>query len=148
KAAAALQDIANRTQYIVMANDLFHLRRGGRISVATAMVGTMLQIKPLFTFNRNGKLCVTEKIKGQLKAMHQLVKIFLKNTAGHPSFVYIAQADCAALACELRAMIQDECPQAIIKIGYIGPVIGTHTGPGTLGFGYLCPTEKPVIKQD
>lgn len=124
---------APRLNVIILPRDLFHLYRGGRVSRASAVVGSMLQIKPLIEFTKSGKLKVTGKVSGWTKGMRSMVKFALKNAENvERDGVYIAHADAYEDSCEIKAMLQEEA-SADVKIGWIGPIIGTHTGPGTVG---------------
>lgn len=127
------QKCAANSHYAIMANDLFHLRRGGRVSAASAVIGTLLQIKPILNFTPDGKLAVIDKVKGLTKALNTMVKLTRKTAVNiENQTIYIAHADAYENAMELKSLIQDIVPVSV-TIGYIGPIIGTHTGPGALG---------------
>lgn len=138
-----IQSVAPRVHHLIMANDLFHLKRGGRVSAVSAIVGTILQIKPIIVMTSEGKLLPVEKMKGITKAFHHMVKNCKKDAEDVMNqTLYIAHADCPELAADLKAMVQEEIPVPV-KIGYIGPIIGTHTGPGTVGLVFIgCKKPK------
>lgn len=119
--------------------DLFFLKRGGRVSSATAVLGTVLQIKPVMHVDNEGKLINVQKARGRdasIKAM--LAK--MRETAIDPEnqTVYICHGDCYDDAKRLADMISAEFGIKDILIGYVGPVIGAHSGPGTLALFFLA----------
>lgn len=114
-----------------------HLRHGGRVSMAAAAMGTMLQIKPLLHVDNAGVLEVTEKPRGQKKAMEALIAHL--RAGWEPSFspfVAIGHGDSPDRAAQLKELILVEFSNADIRTGDIGPVIGAHTGPGMLAVLY------------
>ena len=118
----------------VTVDDLFHLKRGGRVSAATAVVGTMLNIKPMIYVNDEGKLVNTAKARGRKASIAQLVKRFDELSQGCDNeTITIAHGDCPEDAAQLEAMIREKHPEVKNVItGYVGGVIGAHTGPGVL----------------
>ena len=118
----------------VTVNDLNHLKRGGRVSATTALVGSMLNIKPMIHVDNDGKLATIAKMRGRKGAMEQLVKRFgeLKGDWENET-VFVAHGDCPEDAKTLAAMVKAKYPQVKnVEIGYVGGVIGAHTGPGVL----------------
>ena len=118
--------------------DMFdHLKHGGRVSAATAAMGTMLGIKPMLHVNADGKLDVAEKPRGQRKAMAaQLSRMDLGWIPDNCQRVIIGHGDDKERANLLAAEVAKRNPEAQIQITYIGPVIGAHTGPGMLALIY------------
>lgn len=133
-AADALRAYAHRPQVYIIADDLFHLCRGGRVSAAAAVVGSMFKIKPLIVFDDAGKLQVYKKPLGWKKAL-KMVLDHIDEYCPQPSAkkFWIAHADALDKAEEAKAAIERAYPGAVVQIGWIGPVIGAHTGPGTIG---------------
>ena len=114
-------------------NDLFHLKRGGRVSSATALVGTMMNIKPILHVNDEGKLIPIGKVMGRKKSLHRLFEILLEtNELEEEDPIYISHADCLADAEFLKETIEKSFPKNPVFISYIGPVIGAHAGCGTV----------------
>ena len=110
-----------------------HLKHGGRVSAATAAVGSLLQIKPMLRLSETGELAVTEKPRGNRRAMEALLKRMRQGWTPQLSpSVIVGHGDCPDRAEELRRAVQAEFPTAQVTIAPIGPVIGTHTGPGML----------------
>ncbi|MGD9901543.1 MAG: DegV family protein [Spirochaetales bacterium] len=133
-----LQEIKHKIQHWFLISDLFHLRRGGRISGAKAVIGTVLQTKPILTINNEGKLDIVAKAIGTKKAIKILVdKLEEMGLENIEQDVYIAQANCLEDAELLKKFTQKHFHKVNVIIKNIGPVIGSHTGPDTLGIVFL-----------
>ncbi len=114
-------------------NDLFHLKRGGRVSSATAIVGTILNVKPMLHVSDEGKLTTTGKVMGRQKALRKLVQNLQEMAElGANDPIYISHADCVEDAKFVQEALQKSYPENPIFISYIGPVIGSHAGCGTV----------------
>lgn len=119
-------------------NDLNHLKRGGRLSGAAAFMGTMLDIKPIITVNSEGKLIVAEKAKGRrksLKAMAEKYREYVEKP--EEQLVVVLHADAEEDGRYLESLIKEICEPKEIWFNYVGPVIGTHCGPGTIGLLFM-----------
>ncbi len=119
-------------------DDLFFLKRGGRVSAATAVLGTMLSIKPVLHVDDEGHLINVAKARGRRAAITMLLEK-MKETAIDPKeqTVYICHGDCYDDAKLLADMITEEFGITDILIDYVGPVIGAHSGPGTLALFFI-----------
>jgi DegV family protein with EDD domain len=119
-------------------DDLGHLRRGGRVSATSATVGGVLHIKPIINMSDDGKLEPTEKVRGRKTAIEMLF-LKAKNFAIEPEkqTMFIVHADCEDEALWLKEKLTDELGVKEVIVGMMGPVIGTHTGPGAIGFLYF-----------
>ena len=119
-------------------DDLNHLKRGGRVSATTALVGTMLNIKPILHVDDEGHLINVGKVRGR-KASIESMLTHMKESAINPSeqTVFISHGDCEEDALTLKAMVEKEFSPKRIEINTIGPVIGAHSGPGTLAIFFL-----------
>lgn len=119
-------------------DDLFFLKRGGRINAATAIVGSMLSIKPVLHVDNKGRLISISKARGRKAAIDALFDK-MKQTAIEPEeqTVFISHGDVVEDAEYLAQRIKTELGVKEVKIGYVGPVIGAHSGPGTLALFYL-----------
>ena len=115
----------------VTVDDLSHLKRGGRISATTAIVGTMLNIKPIIFVDNEGHLINTAKVRGRKTAIDFLAKK-LGETGTDLETVFIGHGDCAEDAAALEALVKEKYGVKNVITGYVGPVIGAHTGPGVL----------------
>ena len=111
------------------------LAKGGRIGRASAMAGQLLNIKPILTI-AEGEVVPVKRVRGNQKAMQEFVRAFTEATIDDPGLrVGIAHADAPDRAEALRKMVRGERPQAQIEIvTTLGAVVGTHAGPGTVGF--------------
>ena len=119
-------------------NDLFHLKRGGRVSGATALVGSMLGIKPVMHVDNEGHLVATGKERGRKASLKALVRE-MKKLAIKPEeqVVFISHGDCRDEADALAETIRSELKVKDVIIGNIGPVIGSHSGPGTMALFFI-----------
>ena len=119
-------------------DDLHHLKRGGRISAATAIVGTMLSIKPVLHVDDEGHLINMAKARGRGASLTALVDK-MAQTAIDPAeqTVFISHGDCLDDAQKVAAMVRERLGVQDIRINTIGPVIGAHSGPGTVALFFL-----------
>ncbi len=119
-------------------DDLVYLKRGGRVSATTAIVGNMLNIKPVMHMDNAGKLINVTKARGRKASIDALLER-MKQTAINPSeqTVFISHGDCIEDAEYLAERIKAELGVKDIRIGYVGAVIGAHSGPGTLALFFL-----------
>ena len=120
----------------VTVDDLKHLKRGGRITATTAMVGSMLHIKPIIYVSNEGKLLNVAKTRGRKAAISFLAEK-LEQTAIDRDTVFIAHGDCPEDAAALEAILKEKHGVKQVITGYVGPVIGAHTGPGVLVLFFL-----------
>lgn len=118
--------------------DVFeHLRHGGRVSAASAAMGTVLHIKPLLHVDEQGKLAVMEKPRGRKKAVNMQLKRMEQGWMPEMGkSVLIGHGDCPEDARKLHQAVSMRFPEAEIYVADIGPVIGAHTGPGMLALIY------------
>ena len=122
----------------VIADDLMHLKRGGRISTATAVAGTLLQIKPVIHVNDEGKLINVGKARGRKAAIQTLCnKVGELGIEGANDTVFICHGDCLEDAESLEQMLKEKYGVKNVFIYYIGAVIGSHAGPGTMAVFFL-----------
>ena len=119
-------------------DDLHFLKRGGRISATTAMVGSMLQIKPVLHVDGKGHLVNTGKARGRQASLKALVDK-MEQTAIDPASqtVFISHGDCMEDARTVERMVRERFGVKEVYINYVGPVIGAHSGPGTLALFYM-----------
>lgn len=139
----AVMSIKDKIHHQVTVDDLFFLKRGGRVSGATAVAGTVLNIKPMIWVSEEGKLETVGKVRGRKSAMRQLVSK-MRETADMDTWehVFISHGDCYEDALRVKEMVEEAYPQAKVTISYVGPVIGAHTGPGVIALCYLGKVTK------
>lgn len=114
-------------------DELDYLKRGGRISPATAAVGTMLNIKPLMHVDHEGELISVSKVRGRKSALTAMVNEMEKNvTALEQQSIWVCHGDCQKDAEALAEQVKSRFGLQEVHIGRVGPVIGSHTGPSIL----------------
>jgi DegV family protein with EDD domain len=118
--------------------DLFFLQRGGRVSKSTAIVGTLLDIKPVMHMDNEGRLIPVSKVRGRKKSLNALVDQ-MEKTAINPGsqMVYISHGDCLEDANYVKDQIHTKFGVENFLIQYVEPVIGAHSGPGTVALFFL-----------
>lgn len=132
------EDAKYRQAHWFTVNDLFHLKRGGRVSAATAVVGSMLQIKPVLHMDDAGRLINMSKARGRRAALLALVDHAVKDAVDpQEQTMFICHSACP----EDAQLVADEVRRRLnvkdIIIGPIGPVIGAHTGVGCVSLFYM-----------
>ncbi len=122
----------------ITVNDLFHLKRGGRVSAATAVMGSMLQIKPVLIVDEKGKLATVAKARGRKAALTALVDK-VAETAINPEeqTMFISHSACLEDAQFVADQIRERCGVKEVILSDIGPVIGSHTGVGCIAMCFL-----------
>ena len=120
-------------------DDLFFLKRGGRVSAATAVVGSLLSIKPVLHVDNAGKLINVSKARGRKASIDAMFENMKKSMfpIEQNQTVFISHGDCIADAEYLANRIKTEMGIQDIQINYVGSVIGSHSGPGTLALFFL-----------
>ena len=119
-------------------DDLYFLKRGGRVSAATALVGSMLHIKPVLHVDSEGHLINIGKVRGRQASLKALVDR-MEETAIDPGSltVFISHGDCLEDAQAVAEMVKKRFGVDEVYINYVGPVIGAHSGPGTVALFYI-----------
>ncbi len=134
--------LRSHMQYYIIANDLYYLKRGGRVSTLAAVAGSVLQVKPVLSFTRDGKLSVVEKVRGMKKAFsNALAKMEKFKPVEENRVIWIVHTDAEAQANELADMIETRWkfrPDVTI----MGPVIGSHVGPGAVAVMWKSAEER------
>ncbi len=145
KAGATLEELADYTEktaprvvHWFTVDDLYFLKRGGRVSAATAAVGTLLNIKPVLHVDDEGRLINMSKARGR-KAAIKAIYDKCAQTADHPEnqHIFISHGDCPEDAEYLKNLVLDNLHPLDVTVSPIGPVIGAHSGPGTLAVFFL-----------
>lgn len=122
-------------------DDLNHLRRGGRVSAAKAVVGTMLGIKPVLHMSDDGKLIPMYNVRGRKASMKMLVEKTIENARDFENqIIFVNHADSSEDAEKLKEMLL-EAGAKDVRMGEIGPVVGAHCGRGTLAVYSICETR-------
>jgi fatty acid kinase fatty acid binding subunit len=132
---ALVERYRRHTGLLFTVDTLEFLQRGGRIGRAAAMAGQLLNIKPILTI-KDGEVVPLKRVRGNQKALQEFARVFREDTDGSPGLrVGIAHAHAPERAEALGGLVQDIRPRAEIElVTTLGPVVGTHAGPGTVGF--------------
>jgi DegV family protein with EDD domain len=138
---ALIERFRAEARLLFTVDTLEFLRRGGRIGRASAWAGELLHVKPILTIKR--EVIPLKRVRGNQKAMREFVSEFTSTTEDVPSLkVGIAHAEAPERAEQLRKMVRGERPQAEVEIvTTLGAVVGTHAGPGTVGFFWFDDRE-------
>lgn len=139
---AYAEDVKLKICHWFTVDDLNHLKRGGRVSAATALVGTMLSIKPVLHVDNEGRLISVSKARGRKASLLALVDQMEKSAVDpKEQTVFISHGDCEEdvnfVADEIRRRFGTET----IHVNYVGPVIGSHTGAGVVAL-FFVGTER------
>ena len=123
-------------------DDLMFLKRGGRVSAATAIVGSMLSIKPVMHVDNEGHLIKVDTARGRKASIRALVaEMEKRGTDLAGQHIFISHGDCEEDAKYLASLVREKCGVKDVTINYVGPVIGAHSGPGTLAL-FFVGTER------
>ncbi len=134
--AAFVESFRNRVMCYFTVSDLTYLKRGGRVSSFKAFMGTLLDLKPQIVCE-NGKLVNFDKSKGRKRSIKDLVSYMEKDGFDESYPVYAINADCNSDGKLLVSMIKEKFPNANVCEQIIGPVIGSHCGPDTVGLVFV-----------
>lgn len=119
-------------------DDLFHLHRGGRVSKATAILGTLINVKPVLHVDDEGHLTSVCNVRGRKKALLKLVDIMASQMEGYQNdIIFISHGDCLEDAEFVAAQVRERFGIENILIDYVSPTIGAHSGPGTVALFHL-----------
>lgn len=121
-------------------DDLFHLYRGGRVSKTAAFVGTLINIKPILHVDNEGHLIPLSKVRGRKKALIALVDSMEKQIGtwrDKNDVIFISHGDCMEDAQFVADLIKERLGYTNFMFNYVGPTIGSHTGPGVVALFYL-----------
>lgn len=142
--AAWLEENKLKAQAFFTVDDLVYLRRGGRISALAAAFGTMLDLKPIITEGKDGKLNAIDKVQGRKRALRTIADKAAENIDDVANAdVTIIHADAPEDAARLEKLLRERIPGLEnVAVEYVGPVIGAHCGPGTVAVCFFG-KERP-----
>lgn len=126
--------------HIFTVDDLHHLHRGGRVSKTTAIIGTLVHVKPVLHVNNEGRLIPLNNVRGRKKALIALVDQMEKRLSGFEDkndTVFISHGDCITDAEYVASLIKERFGINDILINLVSPTIGTHSGPGTIALFFM-----------
>lgn len=131
-----LEELKKSSNAYFMVDDLSHLQRGGRLSSAQALIGSLLQVKPLLHF-ADKVIVPFEKIRTKKKAMKRIVELMAEATNGEEFQAVIIHANREQEAEAWKKELEEEFPNIEFSISYFGAVIGTHLGEGAMAMGWI-----------
>jgi DegV family protein with EDD domain len=133
---ARLNEIKNSARAYFMVDDLSHLQRGGRLSTAQALIGSLLQVKPLLHFE-DKKIVPFEKVRTRKKALNRVVELLADDAGSGGEYrAVVIHANREEEAHEWKSELEAQFPNVEFMLSYFGPVIGTHLGEGSMGLGW------------
>ncbi len=140
EAAAWAEDHKKNVVHLFTVDNLFHLHRGGRVSKTTAIVGSMLNIKPVLHVDDEGHLIALDKARGRKKSLHALLDLmdqYIGSYKDSCDTVFISHGDCQEEAEYLMEKVKERYQLKVSLIHYVGATIGAHSGPGTMALFFL-----------
>ncbi|UTH90887.1 DegV family protein [Lactobacillus acidophilus] len=141
-----LDKIRDTIQELFVVDDLKNLSRGGRLSNASAFLGTMLQIKPILTFNDEGKIVAFDKIRSMKRAVSKVEKLALEKTAELPYRdklrLFVFHSNDHKQAEEIKQFINENFPNKPVDIAEFSPVIATHLGEKSIAIAWMIDIDK------
>ncbi len=126
--------------HLFTVDDLFHLHRGGRVSKASAIIGTLINVKPILYVNNEGKLIPLHNVRGRKKALTALVdqmEVRVKEDNTQNEIVFISHGDCLEDAQFVADLVQERFGIQEHLIHFVSPTIGAHSGPGTVALFFM-----------
>ncbi|MDR9502828.1 DegV family protein [Brevibacillus agri] len=129
----AIDRYLDEVQVYFIVDTLEFLQKGGRIGRASAVIGSLLNIKPILTLDPAGYVAAFDKVRGTKKALNRVLEALQEYAQGQPVRVAILHSSAHEQAAELLERVKNEFQVTESHLEQIGPVIGTHTGPGLLG---------------
>jgi DegV family protein with EDD domain len=127
-----IREIRNHFKIYFLVDILTYLQKGGRIGKASALLGSLLNIKPILSIDKDGEVVAIDKVRGQKKAMARIIEMMGEDIPGKAIHLHVAHANNLGAAGQLREMIEANFNVQSVDYIALGPVIGTHTGPGTI----------------
>ena len=143
--AERVRDFSSRVHVLFAVNTLDYLERGGRIGKMQAFVGSLLRVKPILGLD-DGKIVPIDKVRGGRQVQPKLLELALERVGETATVAgYIAHANAPQWADRLRQLLNERLTLASLDVIEIGPVVGTHTGPGTVGLA-LCALRDDEVE--
>ncbi|TSI07335.1 DegV family protein [Lysinibacillus sp. BW-2-10] len=134
---STLEEMKQSNQAFFVVDDLAHLQRGGRLSAAAALVGGLLQVKPILCFE-NKVIVPAEKIRTKKKALRRVEELLAKDAAQYDRIqATVIHANCEEEGREWMNQLAETYPNVEFDLSYFGPVIGTHLGEGSIGLSWV-----------
>lgn len=129
---ALIDRLRKQTKLYFLVDTLEYLQKGGRIGKASAVLGSLLNIKPILTIDEEGMVAPVDKVRGQKKAIARIVEMLREEVPSNEVKLVVAHANAPETADELAALLKKQFEKEQVLYTILGPVIGTHVGPGTV----------------
>ena len=137
------EDNCKKVIHRFFVDDLSWLQRGGRLSNASAFIGTLLSVKPLIYLDDEGKLIAAVKVRGRHKAIHELLeKAAAEIGTDYDQEIIVGHSDCLEDGKKWEEAVRERFPKASVSLQELGPVIGSHVGPGFLSIVYFAEQRR------
>jgi len=133
--AEQIEDLVQQVASYALVDDLFHLNRGGRLSRASAVMGSALRIKPVISFNEKGDLVLCDKVRGWRRGMDKVITNFNNSYTKGP--VRLSHADCLEEVEKFKELLLENTLAEEIVIGELSPIIGSHVGADAFTINYF-----------
>jgi DegV family protein with EDD domain len=131
-----MEEVVKKTKVFFVLNTLEYLQKGGRIGKVTALVGYVLDLKPIITCNEEGIYTTISKARGRKNSITRCMNVALEFAQNASSItIGLAHGDALEEMMRLKDVMQERVPQAKIFTGQVSPALGVHTGPGLIGMG-------------
>lgn len=148
EAALHAESSKMRIVHLFTVDSLDHLRRGGRISATSAIIGSVLAVKPILNFDTEGKISVISKARGRKNAIREVASYAEKQSRGEGRReFYISHADCHEDAERLADAVRAVCPGAEISVNCMAPALSAHCGPGGVALFFAGKRPKGIIRK-
>lgn len=128
-----LEKIRSKNKVYFLVDTLEYLQKGGRIGKASAVLGSLLNIKPILSIDDEGEVAPVDKIRGTKKAIQRIIELLQQDYSGQEVDITVVHSNDEAAAENLSTVLKEHFQVRNVKFSHIGPVIGTHVGPGTVG---------------
>ncbi len=135
-----IERLGKETRLYFIVDTLEYLYKGGRIGKASAMLGSLLNIKPILTIDASGEVAPVDKVRGQKKAMQRIIELLERDFSGIPVQAVIAHSNAPDAADELSVLLRQRFEIKKLDYTTFGPVIGTHAGPGATAV-FMIPAQ-------
>lgn len=142
QAIAFVNEIIPKFVHYFVVDDLKYLARGGRVSNSTAFIGNLINLKPVLHVNDNGEIVLLQKTIGRKKSLMNLVDKFKTYHNAEYKKLIIGHADCFDDAKFVEAKLHEACPDAEIIVDELGPIIASHSGPGTIALFFVSTSRQ------
>jgi DegV family protein with EDD domain len=135
---ALIYKLREQSELYFLVDTLEYLQKGGRIGRASAIIGSLLNIKPILSIDPDGEVFSVDKVRGQKKAMHRIIELFQQNKmASQQLQAIIAHSNAHDTAEQFAGLLRENFQIASLTYTGLGPVIGSHVGPGAIGIFML-----------